>query len=398
MKKIVVFLLLIFSAGCQGQLTEGEGVTGFPVQDLGTNIEIEDAGEEVEEIQDEERDLFLDELELLAYHSEKHPELASTIHEFLERYRFNGVALVATGEEIILHEAYGTADQQEGIPMTVDRKFQIASVSKSFAAVGILQLQERGLLSVHDTLDGYFPGLVNGDNITIHHLMTHSSGLFAGDNLGDYSYPATPEELTRYAFREPFLLFSEPGSQTRYSNLGYHLLGMIIEMVSGLSFEEYMEQYVLRPANMAHSGLNTAGELLPGVVTAHLGHASAGDPAPWFHPSTGFAAGGLHATALDLFRYTQALQQDLLIDEGSFQAMTRGHYVVGRAYHGYGWFIDARGIENTISHTGVLWGWRSILISHLDNDVTVVLLANHTYNDMALGYTIANLVLTGIEE
>lgn len=321
--------------------------------------------------------------------------VAATLQAYLRSHDFNGVALVAQNGNVLFNEGFGLAHTQKEAPMAADHKFQIASLSKSFAAVSILQLVEQGLLSLEATLDQFFPQMHRSSEITVHHLLTHSSGLFSGDDLTLYSQPTSIYALIRYGFYPQYQFFNTIGEGTIYSNVGYDILGAIVEQVSGMAYEDYIQTYILDRVGMPSTGLNREGAFLKRLATPYWGHISAADPAPPFHPSFGFASGGLHSTAYDLFQYIQALVVDqTLLSFESLQKMTRPHYRVGRAYHGYGFFIDARGVSNTISHTGNLLGWHGVLIQELDNAATVILLTNHgAGQDMQKGFNMAQLVL-----
>ncbi|MCL1950822.1 MAG: beta-lactamase family protein [Turicibacter sp.] len=320
--------------------------------------------------------------------------LSRTIDGYLNLQEFNGVALVASSDSILLLEAYGMADVGQKIPLETDSKFQIASITKPFTAIAILQLAEEGLLALNQPISDFLPGVLNGEHITLHHLLTHSSGLFAGDSLADYSYFASSAELIEPAFGNFALHFWEPGSTTIYSNLGYHLLGVVIEQVSGLALEEFFQQRIFDVAQMEDSGLNMPGAPIEKMAIAYTGFAAGNDPAPVFHPSTGFAAGGIHSTAYDLFNFGQAIYGNALLNPESTQLMFTPNYNMGLTYYGYGWFLEPRGIRGGFTHPGVLAGWRTLFLGHQDNKVTVILLSNQDEGDlMTMGVTIAQLIL-----
>ncbi|MCL1949335.1 MAG: beta-lactamase family protein [Turicibacter sp.] len=326
--------------------------------------------------------------------SPENQAVSTTIEAYLRLHSFNGVALVAARDAVLLLEAHGMADVGNGIPLGVDSKFQIASLTKPFTAIAILQLAEAGELSLDQPISDFLPGVLNGEAITLHHLLTHSSGLFAGDSLADYSYVATPDQLIADAFTDFSLQFWQPGSSAIYSNLGYHLLGVVIEQVSGLSFGEYLNRHILGIASMGDSGINAEGKSLERLAVAYEGLAADNVLAPVFHPSTGFAAGGMHSTAVDLFRFSQAIDQNLLLSPKSTDLLFTSYYNLGRTYYGYGWFVGLRGMPRTFAHTGVLAGWRGFFLGHRDNLVTVILLSNEDTPDLLdIGATISQLVL-----
>lgn len=188
--------------------------------------------------------------------SKDYETVAKSIDAYLQEQLFNGVALVSTGDDLILVKGYGLANVENHEPMTIDKKFQIASVSKSFVAVSILQLVESGQLTLEQTIDTYFPTLPHGEEITIHQLLTHTSALYSGDDLTNYNQATTLDQVIADAFKENNLYYEEPGVYAIYSNLGYDLLGAIIEQITGMSYADYVRLNILEPCEMTDSGLN----------------------------------------------------------------------------------------------------------------------------------------------
>ena len=328
--------------------------------------------------------------------SSNYQPLAESLDAYLLDQSFNGVTLVASGDQIILLKAYGLAQVNKQEEMTVDHQFQIASVSKSFVAVSILQLVEAGKLTLDQTIDKYFPDMPNAELITIHQLLTHTSGLYSGDDLTNYSQVTTVDEIIAPAFKSSNLYYEEPGTYSIYSNLGYDVLGAIIEQVSGQTYADYIEEHVLIPAGMTQSGLNMEGLVLDNMATAYNGNISEGNEAKVLHPSFGYSSGGLHSTAMDLYKYDRALHSNLLISQESYDLMTQESSKVGTKSYGYGWYVNT-GVEDTVSHPGNLIGWHSMLLRHQEDKVTVILLTNHDENDMFMAYNLARLVLAEVE-
>ena len=335
--------------------------------------------------------------EVIPVFSSEYQTLATALDTYLVDESFNGVSLIASGDEIILFNSYGLANVENQEPLTVDHQFQIASVSKSFVAVSILQLVEARKLTLDQTIDKYFPDMPNAKEITIHQLLTHTSGLYSGDDLTNYSEVTSVEEIISPAFQPSNLYYEEPGTYSIYSNLGYDVLGAIIEKVSGMPYETYLEENILIPADMTQSGLNIEGNALEKLATAYNGNIEENYEAKVLHPSFGYSSGGLHSTAMDLYKYDRALKSNSLISQQSYDLMTQAYTKVGRKDYGYGWYIDT-GVENTISHTGNLIGWHSMLLRHQEDKVTVILLTNHDESDMFMAYNLARLVLAEVNE
>src|SRR5262245_19463864 len=211
--------------------------------------------------------------------------------------RFSGAVLVAHGGRVLFKKGYGMASYEHAAPNTSRTPFRIGSQTKTFTAIAILQLQEQGKLNVHDPLANYLPGYPRGEAITIHQLLTNTSGIpdyiTAEGFSRTMSRPHTVDELIA-SFKDRPLLFN-PGERFGYSNSGWVLLGALIERLAGKPYGDYVREHIFAPAGMERSGLEQPGQVLHGhaggyqhldgqvVKTAHLDN------------STQYAAGGLHA-------------------------------------------------------------------------------------------------------
>ena len=179
-------------------------------------------------------------------------EIASRIQAYLQPFsetgNMIGTVLVARGGRILFRQSYGMANYELGVPNSSVTRYHIASVSKPFTAAAILQLQEQGHLSVSDKVSKYVPGFPNGERITLDHLLTHSSGIpdingIEGIETFERS-PHTLEQLVAKFARLPVEF--APGSKQSYSNSNYNLLALILEKVSGESYENYLRRHIFR--------------------------------------------------------------------------------------------------------------------------------------------------------
>lgn len=231
------------------------------------------------------------------------------------REGFSGVALVAKNGEIILSKGYGMANRSERIPMTPATIVQIGSNTKDFTAVAILQLMERGRLALTDSIGKFFPGVpAEKRGITIEHLLKHRAGF--PQHLGPDFDPVTRDQEIRNALAAP--LAFPPGQGRAYSNVGYSLLGAIIEQLSGKSYDEYLRDEIIAPA-----GLKETGFLLPRFDTKRLAHGYSGDEDRGTmlakpHASDGpywnlRANGGMLSTVGDMYRFYQVLAGETLL-------------------------------------------------------------------------------------
>jgi CubicO group peptidase (beta-lactamase class C family) len=191
-------------------------------------------------------------------------EVDAYVKPYLEMGGFSGSILIAKGGKILLKKGYGMANYELGVPNTPDTKFHIASVSKPFTAAAVMLLQERGLLSVSDPLTKFISDYPKGDKITVHHLLTHTSGIPNVNNYPDYDakskFPQTPASLVEMFKNKPLIM--QPGDQYNYSNSNYNLLAYIIEKVSGKSYGEFLKENIFQPLAMKDTGHDGQAETL----------------------------------------------------------------------------------------------------------------------------------------
>ncbi len=227
--------------------------------------------------------------------------------------KFSGVVLVAKSDSVILQHAYGYANREEKIPNTIETRFNLGSINKNFTDLAIHQLAAQGKLSLDDTLGKFLPDYPNKEaakKVTVRHLLEMTSGI--GDFFGQ-RYDATPKEKIR-SIRDYFPLFADqplaftPGSDRRYSNGGFIVLGAIIEQVSGLDYYSYIAKNIFAPAGMTASGWYDKNTALPDVARGYTAVDSAWK---WNYstlPQRGSSAGGGYSSAGDLLRYTKFLR------------------------------------------------------------------------------------------
>ena len=182
-------------------------------------------------------------------------KLSLSLNEYLSACQsngFSGAVLVAKGESIILNKGYGLANKERSIANTPKTVFDICSVTKQFTGTAILKLAEEDKLKLTDSISTYFKDMpLDKQNITIHHLLTHSGGFGHGIGKGDFDH--IQEEKYFQKLFDSDLLFT-PGEKYEYSNSGYSILGRIIEIVSGKSYETYLREELFKPAGMTQTG------------------------------------------------------------------------------------------------------------------------------------------------
>lgn len=282
---------------------------------------------------------------------------------------------VARGDQLVVANGYGLADVARKVPATIDTVYRIGSITKQFTAVAILQLVEQHELALTDDIRTYVPEYPAHDTtITIEHLLTHTSGIPTytdTDWLEAGQHPLTHAQvLARFATKP---LEFAPGTQWRYSNSNYYLLGLVIEKLTKQSYGDAIRERVLLPAGMTHSGPCNSPQLAHGYATA-LGPV---DALP-FDNGPAFAAGSLCSTALDLVAWQRALEHGTILKPASLAKMRANAKLSTGALAGYGYgvFVGDRAGHPMIEHGGAINGFISELARYPGDDLTVVVLAN----------------------
>ncbi|HMW96936.1 MAG TPA: serine hydrolase domain-containing protein, partial [Flavobacteriales bacterium] len=258
---------------------------------------------------------------------------------------FSGSVLVMRGDSILLDKGYGMRDREQQLPNTPGTVHAIGSITKQFTAACILKLQESGKLNVSDPMDNYLPGVpADKAGITLHQLLTHRAG-FPGA-IGDDNEAIDGGAFTKLAMATP--LEFKPGTAYAYSNVGYSLLGLIVEQVSGMGYERYLHDSLLVPSGVLHTGYQ-----LPDWSKEELAIGYRKDGTRWGtmldHPlvngGPGWhlrANGGLLSTTHDMAAWINALRTHTVLSATSTNAMFTPHISEGEgagSHYGYGWAL-----------------------------------------------------------
>lgn len=308
---------------------------------------------------------------------------SQTLQDKVEEYigawvkmgRFSGSVLIAKSGEVLFSKGYGMANHEHDIPNTPQTKFRLGSVTKQFTAAAIMQLQEEGRLNVDDTLDKYIPDYPSGDRITIHHLLTHTSGIVNVTSLPEFRqyllFPTTVEK-TILLFKDKPLEF-DPGEKFKYCNSGYLLLGYIIEKVSGQSYEDYLEEHIFRPLNMVHSGYDHPSTVLKHRASGYNVTKEGLINGPYNDMSAPHAGGALYSTVEDMFLWDQALCTEKILKKSSLDKM----FTPFKGNYGYGWRIDMIFGHKRVHHGGsIVGGFQSHIARYVDDSILIVILCN----------------------
>lgn len=309
-------------------------------------------------------------------------EMETYLQAYLETGNFMGSVLVAHAGEILLNQGYGMANLEHGISNNSQTKFRIGSVTKQFTAMAILKLQEQGLLAVKDTISVYLPDYLNGEQITIHQLLNHTSGIPNFTNLPDANknqhLKVTLDELISW-FSNLSLLYT-PGDRFQYTNSGYVVLAKIIEVVSGQSYADYLQKQILEPMQMFNSGYDQHELILPhkasGYIKTEIGYQNVA----FCDMSQPSGAGAMYSTVEDLYKWDRSLYTDKVLNENSKNMMFSSTIRVGetepKAYYGYGWGLDTHHGRNRQIHGGAINGFRAIISRYPAEQIVIIALSN----------------------
>ena len=330
---------------------------------------------------------FLSSLVLAQDHQDKAGKIDGLMKLYFDDGQFNGTVLVAENGKIIYEKGFGLANMEWNIPNKPDTKFRLGSITKQFTSMLILQLVEEGKLSLEGKLSDCLPYYRQdtGKKVTIHHLLTHTSGIPSYTNL-----PKFGSEISRNPYRvEDFVkkfcsgdLEFEPGARFSYNNSGYFLLGAVIEKITGKAYEKVLEEWIFKPLGMKNSGYDHYATILSGRAAGYESSLDGYSNAPYLDMSLPYAAGSLYSTVKDLYIWDQALYTDRLLPAGRKELLFKPHVPNGGGAYGYGWSIGKRKLPQSkreiavIAHSGGINGFSTRIERYVDDKHLIVLLNN----------------------
>lgn len=312
------------------------------------------------------------------------PEAARSADAYIRAAGIQGSVLLAKGGKIVLAKGYGLANIELDVPNKPETKFRLGSITKQFTAAAILQLQEKGKLEVGDPISKYIPGAPAAWNgITIHHLLTHTSGI--PSYTGDAGYQNHMRERTGAPldfidhFRDRPLEFT-PGEKFHYDNSGYFLLGVIIEQVSGMKYEDYLRLKVFEPLQMTDTGYDWPATILKNRASGYSKDSGGKEiNADFLDMGQPYAAGSLYSTVLDLYKWDRALYTTKVLNAQSLEAaFTPGQFDWAEGIkYGYGWGIEQVHGHKTVGHGGGINGFSTVIWRAIKEDAVAIVLSNN---------------------
>lgn len=312
----------------------------------------------------------------------KSADISNTLDDIITSNKYRGTVYVKIGNALEYIGTNGFSDKDRHTKNSTDTCFRIASLTKQFTAVAVMQLVEDGKLSLDDTIDKYFPSYKYGKKITVKNLLTMTAGI--------KDYINKDGDTNTYAYNESQIEFKvsaknsakenkkavmdwifnqklnfEPDEKYMYSNSAYFLLGDIIEQVSKTSYEKYVKEKILKPSGMMNTGFESTDKLAVGYQDIY-------DNEWTLYPGVGYSATSLISNVPDLLKWVDALCTNKLVSEETFKEMTTPY----KDNYGYGFVVSEE--SNAVSHTGKIDKYNAALVFTKDGNQIYIALSNYS--------------------
>jgi len=352
----------------------------------------------------------------IAFGQDNAHKIDTFLTSFGNKVNLNGNVLVAEKGKVIYKKSFGFSNDSTKEKLNENSIFELASVSKQFTAMAIVILKEKGKLNYDDKMAKYIPELSNYDNITLRHLLNHTSGLpdymEIMDTAFDKSKIATNNDIINlFARLKPPVLF-ESNTQWQYSNTGYTLLASIIERVSGMSYAEYLSKVIFKPLKMTNTFVYTRRYAPKEISNYAYGYVYSDSLKKYFLPDNlaetkmvvwldGIVGDGtVNSTVMDLLKWDSALYTDKLISKESKNEVFTSSELNDKTKtnYGFGWFIEDNGVYgNIVNHSGGWPGYMTLVDRHIQNDKTIIVLLNYINDNTYIPVSDLRRLLYNIE-
>ncbi len=306
-------------------------------------------------------------------------DISKLINDYAASYAttgdFSGCIAISKKGEIVYEDCFGYANHSFKLPNDRQTKFKIGSISKQFTAAAILILEEKGMLNTSDTLSRFFPGNPNAQKITLHQLLTHTSGITDIYNVPDFK-KISCQKLSISDLSALLLdmeLNFEPGSNYQYSNGGFAFLAAIIEQISGTSYQQFLKENIFDPLNMNDTGHNKRNEVVAKLATGY-------DPSGYkdvkitdfIDPELHKGSGSLYSTTHDLHIWINSVKDQTLLSPDSYPKLLDNY---GNNY-GYGISVYKSFDKEVFGHDGRVNGYIADYLHYMEPDISVIILGN----------------------
>ncbi|WP_117881042.1 serine hydrolase [Aureibaculum luteum] len=324
----------------------------------------------------------------MSFAQTKVEQIEELLNTYQEYGKFNGSVLVSDQGKVIYKKGFGMANMEWDIPNQPNTKHRLGSITKQFTAMLILQLVAEGKLDLNKPITTYLPDYpkTSGDIITSHHLLTHTSGIpnytsFPKFMEDESRNPYTPEAFLKIFAEKPLDFI--PGEKFSYSNSGYFLLGVLIEKLSGKSYEQMLQDKIFTPLNMKDTGYDNHADILKNRASGYEKQGGAYVNSRYLDMSIPYAAGSLYSSVEDLYKWDQALYTTSILPQKYMTLYFNPSIpAFGNAHYAYGWGVGYAKIGKSkdsiyaIGHGGGINGFNTNISRTTSNKSLVVLLNN----------------------
>jgi CubicO group peptidase (beta-lactamase class C family) len=308
-------------------------------------------------------------------------DVSTYVRGEMQRQHIPGVALlVSRAGKIVQAEGFGLANVELQVPVKPETVFQSGSVGKQFTAAAVMMLVEEGKVGLDDPLTKYFPGApASWKEVTVRELLSHTAGLGDYPEKFDFRKDWTEDELLKMV--EGIPLAFPPGTKWEYSNLGFLTLGILIHRVTGRFYGEFLQERIFQPLEMQTTRIISEADIVPNRAAGYRLVKGELKNQEWVAPMANMSAdGSLYFSILDLAKWDTALYTEKLLKRSSLEQMwTPAKLKNGQPNkegYGFGWSTGDRHGHHVISHTGAWQGFKSAIARYVNDQLTVVVLAN----------------------
>jgi CubicO group peptidase (beta-lactamase class C family) len=317
--------------------------------------------------------------------------MESFIQSYTHEHQFNGSILVQKDSSVIYRQSFGLADRRLDVPITKESVYKVASITKAFTSVLILQLYDNGKLELNETINKYLPDFKGeaGSKVTIHQLLNHTSGMRQIDTisslenafkygLGYLQKPLTSKQLF-HSFEKDSLV-NEPGKKWDYNNYEYIVLGKIIEKLYNKTYEEVLKEKILDPLRMANSGMIKDKHIIKNLSSTYfteINNKKLVNDIPVYMENW-YAAGAMYSSPDDLLKFSNALFNLKLIKRETLDLML----TPGLEEYGYGVWIRGNGTDKRMERYGRIMGANTVWMEFLNEKITIIILSNTDLTDL----------------
>ncbi|HJP95089.1 MAG TPA: serine hydrolase domain-containing protein [Pyrinomonadaceae bacterium] len=318
------------------------------------------------------------------------------IHSEMQAQQIPGLSLAVIKDgRIVLAKGYGLANVEHQVPVKPETIFQSGSVGKQFTATAVMMLIEEGKLSLDDKITKYFPdGPTAWRDITVRHLLTHTSGMT--DYPADFNLRRDYTEDELYQRIKTIPLAFQPGEKWSYSNLAYVMLGILIHKISGKFYGDFLQERIFKPLDMSTARIISEADIVPNRAAGYRLVNGELKNQDWVSPSLNTTAdGALYLTVYDMAKWDAALYTEKLLKRSSLEQMwTPVKLNNGKTFpYGFGWGLGEIHGHRIIEHGGSWQGFKSQISRYPDDKLTIILFANQARTNQAkIAHGVAALV------